>query len=248
MSKTLRHIDGLCVVIPTYNNAATVVDVVTRCQAILPHIIVVDDGSTDATGQLVAAIGNIHVVTHQKNKGKGCALLSGFRKAKELGYKAVITIDSDGQHYPEDLPLFIDAHCKAPDTIFIGARNLNQENISGKSKFANRFSNFWFKVQTGVSLADTQTGYRLYPLGSMHGLRLLTSRYESELELLVFAAWHDISISQIAINVYYPAPEERVTHFRPTYDFFRISVLNTILCLLAVIYGYPCKLICRLKR
>ena len=110
------------------------------------------------------------------------------------------------------------------------------------SNFANKFSNFWFYVQTGKALEDTQTGYRLYPLHKLYGVGLLTSRYEAELELLVFASWHGVELVSIPVNVYYPPREERVSHFRPGKDFARISVLNTVLCFLAVVYGLPLRL------
>lgn len=105
--------------------------------------------------------------------------------------------------------------------------------------FANRFSNFWFRLQTGIDLQDTQSGYRLYPLGALRGLGLITSRYEAELELLVFAAWAGTPIISVPVKVYYPPADERVSHFRPVYDFVRISILNTVLCVLALVYGYP---------
>ena len=92
-------------------------------------------------------------------------------------------------------------------------------------------------------LKDTQTGYRLYPLRKLHGLSLLTSRYEAELELLVFSSWHGVDIISEEVSVYYPPREERVSHFRPVADFTRISVLNTILCVLAIVYALPLKIL-----
>lgn len=102
--------------------------------------------------------------------------------------------------------------------------------MPGTNTFANKFSNFWFAVQTGIRLPDTQTGMRIYPLQRLHGLSLLTSRYEAELELLVFAAWSNEKIIPVPVRVYYPSAEERISHFRPAYDFTRISILNTFLC------------------
>jgi hypothetical protein len=114
------------------------------------------------------------------------------------------------------------------------------------NSFANRFSNFWFALQTLRRLPDTQTGFRVYPLEDLPPLWILTSRYEAELTLLVFSAWKGISLVPVPVQVSYP--EDRVTHFRPFWDFFRISVLNTVLCLLALIYGYPRMLLTRLFR
>lgn len=130
-----------------------------------------------------------------------------------------------------------------PGALVVGERDLTNVDINGKSSFANKFSNFWFHVQTGRRLNDTQTGYRAYPLDRLHGLGLLTSRYEAELELLVFSAWGGVPIVQIPIRVYYPPQSERVSHFRPVPDFTRISILNTLLCGGAILYGVPSRIV-----
>jgi glycosyltransferase involved in cell wall biosynthesis len=239
----------ICVVMPTYNNAGTLRDVVERILKFHNDVIVVNDGCTDTSADILASFGEqIRVVDYGKNRGKGYALKKGFEKAKELEFDYAITIDSDGQHFPEDIPLFINALEQHPDALIVGSRNLNEANMPGKNTFANKFSNFWFKIQTGVKLPDTQTGFRLYPLKNLPNLKLLTSRYEAELELLVGAAWRGVDIIPIKINVFYPKAEERVSHFRPFWDFFRISVLNTFLCILAVVYGLPSRLIRRARR
>lgn len=176
---------------------------------------------------------------YEQNRGKGYALKCGFRKALSMGFRNAITIDSDGQHFPEDIPILVDAYREHPGALVIGVRNLSQDNMPGSNTFANKFSNFWFCVQTLVKLKDTQSGYRLYPVSRIKTSWIFTSRYEAELELLVFAAWHGIDIRQVDVRVYYPSPEERVTHFRPGYDFFRISILNTMLCMGALFYYLP---------
>ena len=238
LKSTLRN-HGVCVVIPTYNNAGTVGDVVSETLRYCNDVIVVNDGSTDSTSEILKDIGGIDVVEYKKNAGKGTALKRGFKRAKHRGFKTVITLDSDGQHKPSDIPLFAKAIVEHPGAIIIGERDLSRVDINSGSSFANKFSNFWFRVQTGIDLHDTQTGYRAYPLKSLHGLSLLTSRYEAELELIVFAAWRGVEIVPIPIDVYYPPREERVSHFRPAKDFTRISVLNTLLCAGAVAYGLP---------
>ena len=197
-------------VIPTYNNAATLSGVVQGVAEYTPNIIVVNDGSTDDTAQLLAThFSELCVVTH-RNRGKGAALLSAFKKAQDMGYTHAITIDADGQHAPTDLPLFFKAIRQAPNAIVVGNRfdagkfsETNNRNMNGQSKFANRFSNFWFALQTGRRLPDTQTGFRAYPLRLLRWLPLVTSRYESELALLVFAAWHNVRTVTIPINVHY---------------------------------------------
>ena len=239
-TKMLLHERGICVVIPTYNNAGTIADVVRRTLAQCQDVIVVCDGCTDDTPDILRSIDGITIVAYNKNEGKGAALKRGFQKAIRMGFAYAITMDADGQHFPEDIPHLLRAGQQHPGALIVGQRQgLDKAERSKGSKFANAFSNFWFAVQTGHYLRDTQTGFRLYPLKKLHGLSLLTSRYEAELELLVFAAWHGVQIVSTPVGVYYPPKEERVSHFRPIRDFSRIFVLNTVLCLLAVVYGLP---------
>ena len=235
----------VCTVMPTYNNGGTLRDIVERVLAYCADVIVVNDGCTDNSAEILASFGDrIIVVDYGKNRGKGYALKQGFKKAKALGFDYALTIDSDGQHFPEDIPLFVEALEQHPGTLIVGSRNLNQENMPGGNTFANKFSNFWFKIQTGINLPDTQTGYRIYPLQKLS--HIFSARYEAELSLLVFSAWRGTDLVPIKVNVSYP--EDRVTHFRPFWDFFRISVLNTILCIVAIVYGWPSRLIHKLLR
>lgn len=228
----------LCIIIPTYNNAGTIRQVVVDACRICANVIVVNDGSTDDTSEILTTLpSTTTVVSYAKNKGKGHALVEGFRKAKELGFTHAVTMDADGQHFADDIPLLVKAMKKNPDAIIVGSRNLTEENMPPQNTFANRFSNFWFRLQTGIDLPDTQSGFRLYPLASLKGLSLITSRYEAELELMVFAAWAGVSVLSVPVRVYYPPAEERVSHFRPVYDFFRISVLNTVLCIGALLHA-----------
>ena len=212
--KTLRE-RGICVVIPTYDNAGTIADVVRQTLLQCDDVIVVDDGSRDGTADILNSIEDITVVTLPKNAGKGSALKAGFREARKRGFSYAITLDGDGQHYPTDIATMLRANQANPGALIVGSRRLEGVERSKGSNFANRFSNFWFWVQTGRRLPDTQTGYRLYPLKKLWGLGLLTSRYEAELELLVFASWHGVELVPVEIDVYYPPREERVSHFRP---------------------------------
>jgi len=235
---------GICVIIPTYNNAGTIIDVIRSVSEHCDDILVVCDGPTDGTEELVRqCVTPVHVIAYQPNKGKGTALVTGFREALKLGFRYAITLDSDGQHYADDIPAFVQTIAEHPDALLIGSRGLKHDNMPQKNTFANKFSNFWFTVQTGKKLPDTQTGYRLYPLRKMGKMRLITSRYEAELEMLVRSAWRNISIIPIPIKVYYPPQEERVSFFRPGKDFTRISILNTFFCFAAILYGYPSMLI-----
>ena len=229
----------ICVVVPTYNNQKTLSDVLNDILQYTTAVIVVNDGSTDDTDLILERYsGRIEVVSYMPNHGKGYALKLGFKRAEELNYKNAITIDSDGQHFASEIKHFVDYSTEYPGAILIGQRTTEGE-MPAKNTFANKFSNFWFTVQTARRLRDTQNGFRLYPLSVMKGMRPLTSRYEAELEMLVRAAWRGIRIIPVATRIYYHPESERVTHFRPGKDFLRISLLNTFLTLLAIFYGYP---------
>lgn len=237
------HERGICVIIPTYNNEGTIADVIDRTLLFCQDVIVVNDGCTDTSAAYLPSRHDIILVDNTSNRGKGYALKDGFLKAISLGFTYAITMDADGQHYPEDIPLFLEANRRNPRAIIMGQRNLNGVRRNAASRFANSFSNFWFALQTLHPLADTQTGYRLYPLKRLWGINLLTSRYEAELELIVLASWHGVDIVSQKVNVFYPSPEQRVSHFRPALDFTRISILNTILCVLAIVYALPLALL-----
>ena len=229
------------VVMPTYNNAGTIAQVISDVKNYADDVIVVNDGSTDNTASILASIEGIKIIDYPKNKGKGYALKLGLAKAYEWGYRYAITIDSDGQHYADDIPVFIEKIEEKPDSLLIGARNLTADNMPSKNTFANKFSNFWYKVETGEKLSDTQSGFRLYPLEKLQKIHLITRRYEFEVEIIVRAAWRGVNVENVPIKVYYPPVEERVSHFRPMKDFTRISILNTVLVFYAFLFYYPWK-------
>jgi glycosyltransferase involved in cell wall biosynthesis len=232
-----------CVIIPTYNNAATLATVIADVALYSDHIIVVNDGSTDDTVAIVQQFPEVQFISYAPNVGKGWALRKAFRHAIEKGYQYAISIDSDGQHFAKDLPAFINKLEEEPNAIIIGARNMGQASVPGGSSFGNRFSNFWFKFETGITSPDTQSGYRLYPLEPLKKMRFITRKYEFEIEVLVRLAWKGIKVISVPVTVYYAPKEERISHFRPYKDFFRISVLNTILVLISLLYIKPRDLI-----
>lgn len=238
----------VCAVIPTYQNAKTLLKVVADVHRVVDTVFVVDDGSNDGTAALLdKATDNERpekVLTHPKNCGKGAALKTGLTYARQQGFRYAVTLDADGQHRADDIPALLKAVEEEPDALAIGSRGLQHENMPAKSTFANRFSNFWFALQTLQRLPDTQSGLRVYPLQRLHGLRWMSARYEAELTLLVFSAWAGVKLLPVPVSVYYPPRDQRVTHFRPGRDFTRISVLNTLLCFLMVVYGWP-RIFCR---
>lgn len=230
---------GCAVVIPTYNNDRTLGGVIAGVRRYCADIFVVNDGSTDRTAEVLASTEGIRTIAYARNRGKGYALRCGLRAAREAGFRYALTIDSDGQHYPDDIARFIERIERRPDTLLIGARNLTADNMPARNTFANRFSNFWYLVETGRRLEDTQSGFRLYPLRRLGRLRSLCSRYEFEVEVIVRAAWRGVEVENIPVRVYYAPDGERVSHFRPLRDFTRISLLNSVLVLEALLFYYP---------
>ena len=251
-------------IIPTYNNAGTLPAVLADALRWCPTVFVVNDGCTDNTAQLLAnPPQGVEVITYPdgRNRGKGHALITGLRHLCTLGYAYALTMDADGQHFADDIPNLLEPivgsdykpgtllNPNIPSDVFvIGARNIQAEGMPSKNTFANKFSNFWFKVETLITMSDTQSGFRLYPLRCIEGMRFFTPRYEFEVEVAVRLAWKGCRVLNVPIKVIYP--EDRVSHFRPGRDFFRISVLNTVLCLIAFFWYYPVALIrwCRSGR
>lgn len=237
--RNIFKVRKVCVLIPTYNNERSLAAVLNSVLEYTDQIIVVNDGSTDSTPSVLQQFAQVNVVSYAQNKGKGHALQTGFRHAVQLGFDYAITIDSDGQHFADDLYKFLiklEAH---PAAIIIGARNMDQASVPGKSSFGNKFSNFWFWVETGLKMNDTQSGYRLYPVKLMEGTRFFTRKFEFEIEVLVMSSWRGIEITEVPVKVYYAAKEERISHFRPFKDFTRISILNTFLVTIALLYIKP---------
>jgi len=236
-----------CVIIPTYNNQKTLSKVI---DGVLQHssgndVIVVNDGSTDGTAEILSSYQNkIFVLTNSKNTGKGFSLRKGLNEAMRLGFENAITIDSDGQHFPEDIPALMAASVANPGAVLMGSRNMAQEDVPGKSSFGNKFSNFWFWLETGINLPDTQTGFRLYPLEPLKKIRLYTTKFETEIEIIVKLDWKNVKFVPVNVNVVYDHAE-RVTHFRPFADFTRISILNTYFVILTSIYYLPKRLVKR---
>lgn len=228
-----------CVLLPTYNNARMLAGVIEDILAYTHRVVVINDGSTDNTTEILKQYPQLRVITHPVNKGKGMALRTGIKETAALGYEYAIALDSDGQHYAKELPAFLEQIAVTPGALIIGARNLGVENVPVKSSFGNKFSNFWYWVNTGNKLPDTQSGYRLYPVQQLAGKHFFTRKYEFEIEVIVRASWSGIPVIFIPISVYYPPADERITHFRPFKDFTRISVLNTVLVTVAILWVKP---------
>ncbi len=229
-----------CVIIPTFNNDHALEEVIRGVLLYAQDVIVVNDGSTDRTPEILAGFPEVVVVTIPVNTGKGWALRMGFRAAIERGFRYAVTIDSDGQHFPDDLPAFLALIEKEPDSMILGARDMASDEVPGTSSFGHKFSIFWFKVETGITVLDVQTGYRLYPLHRIREIRWVVSRkYEYEVEILVRLAWRGVNVLSVPVRVYYAPPETRVSHFRKVRDFTRVSIANSILVFMALLWVRP---------
>jgi glycosyltransferase involved in cell wall biosynthesis len=229
-----------CVLIPTYNNDKTLESVVLSVMEYTSNIIVVNDGSSDKTESILERFKDkIDIVSYPINQGKGTALRRGLKKAEELGYEYAITLDSDGQHLSSEIPKLLKKVAPGEDILVIGNRDMTDQNIPPRSLFGRNFSNFWVKLETGRDLVDTQSGFRLYTVAKMNRLHYFTHKYDFELESLVRWVWNDYPVEIATIRVYYPPAAERVSHFKGFKDNFRISILNTILVIITIIYILP---------
>jgi glycosyltransferase involved in cell wall biosynthesis len=213
-------------VIPVHNNKDTVKAVAAECSRYLPRIAVVDDGSTDADIPALFADTDIPVLRHDKNRGKGCAILTGLEFVKAQAGRFMITIDADGQHYPKDIEKFIPLLQEDEPAIIIGSRRFDSENIPGSSRFGRKFANFWLYAETGVFIDDCQSGFRAYPVQALSRIKLYGSYYDFEAEVLARAAWAGLKLKTVDIDVWYPEPGLRVSSFRPFLDNFRLSCMH----------------------
>ncbi len=211
-----------CIVIPVYNNPDTIEEVVYAALKTKSTVIVVDDGSEPGVMLNIDEDENLYLIRHELNKGKGEAILTGGHKAKELGFDSFFVVDGDGQHFPHEIANFIGKDLEK--CIVIGCRRF-AENVPGSSKFGRKFSNFWIWTETGLHLDDTQSGFRSYPVAVLD-LPIEKRRYDFEIEVLVRYVWSGGCIEEVEIEVHYPKPEERVSHFDAVTDNVRLSKLH----------------------
>lgn len=214
-----------CVLIPCYNHPGTVAAVAAAaCE--FGDVILVDDGSVPP----VPALPGCEMVRLPANAGKGAALRAGFRRATELGYTHAITMDADAQHFAEDLPKFLAAAKEQPDALIVGVRDLVAAGCPGHRQRSNGVSAFWFRIETGVHLRDTQCGFRCYPLAVVNSIAVKSGRYAFELEFMVRASWLGTVIVPVPVKCVY-IDGIRNSHFRPVVDLWRITSMNILLVL-----------------
>lgn len=208
------------VVIPAFDAEATVGEVVAGVLRHTPKVVVVDDGSSDATGARARAAG-AEVLRHEKNRGKGAALKTGFSRMLDQGVSAVITLDADSQHDPADIPRFIEIFRDRRPDLIVGSRHDEFTRMTRARRVGNRFSNGALEFFTGLELPDSQSGYRLYSAAFLRDLPLRRSSYDAEMEALLHAARGRRRIERLRIRsgVVNGAP---TSNFKPWLDTYRI--------------------------
>jgi glycosyltransferase involved in cell wall biosynthesis len=210
--------------IPAFDCARTIADVVYGASRYCGHVLVVDDGSSDETAALARAAG-AEVIRHDVNRGKGAALRSGLIRLLAEGYTHAFSVDGDGQHLASEMQRMLDASRAAPGAIVLGARRIAPEQeIAPIKRFGNDFANWWVSLAAGREFRDTQTGFRIYPIAATLDLGVQAERYQFESEVLILAARRGIAIETCEVAVFYPPPGERISHYDPWLDTCRIIV------------------------
>lgn len=211
------------VVIPAYNEAATIASVVDEVRQHASSIIVVDDGSVDGTAEALAGL-PVQVIRNETNLGKAASLWRGARAAIEQGAEAIVTLDGDGQHPPRHIPRLVAAASRYPESIIVAARLDQREEAPALRRFANAFADFWISWAAGQKMVDTQSGFRLYPA---HAFGLVSpgpdrrTGFVLESEILIEAAHAGIRTLQMPIETLYPE-DRRASHYRPLEDTWAI--------------------------
>jgi glycosyltransferase involved in cell wall biosynthesis len=216
-----RAAPRIAAIVPALDCAATIADVVRGVRTHVGDVLVVDDGSSDATGSLARAAG-AEVLRHDERRGKGSALQSGLAWARARGFTHVFTIDGDGQHLAAEMPALLAACRRHPDAIVLGERSREGHDISPMKLFGNRFANRWVEIACGRAFEDTQSGFRIYPIAATLALGGHASHYGYETEVLIRAEKSGVPVVCRPIQVYYPPAELRVSYYRPWVDTIRI--------------------------
>jgi glycosyltransferase involved in cell wall biosynthesis len=218
--------DTTFVLIPAFNEAATIRGLAERALAAVPNVIVVDDGSTDGTAARLAGL-PVTVLSNERNLGKAASLWRGLDHAMAQGAARVVTLDGDGQHNPDDIGRLLHVADLFPRHIVIGARLHDRKNFPPRRYYANQFARFWISWAAGDAIADTQSGFRVYPA---HLLSRLThadvswGRFVFESEILIAAGALGVRSVAVSIPGIYP-PCARASHFRPVVDIARIVAM-----------------------
>ena len=223
------------VVAPTYDNVRSLPHVLGQLDRLGLDVIVVNDGSRDGTDKALGAweaqatTTRRLVITHPTNRGKAAALKSGFHHAVAMGYTHAVSIDTDGQHDPRDVPRLMAASRRRPESLVLGVRDVRADGYPRLNRLGRRISNLLLRWQSGARIEDSQCGLRVYPLGLIGQLKLRWGRYGLETEVLARAAWAGVAIRQVPVRCLYRLPLGRVTHFRPWCDSCAAAVMHAML-------------------
>ncbi|MAE68135.1 MAG: hypothetical protein CMJ18_28125 [Phycisphaeraceae bacterium] len=215
------------VIAPTYNNAETLGDIVKRIHRLDLPLIVVNDGSADRTADVLEAQRSdwrpeaLHLPAHPRNRGKAAALHRGFDLAIEHGYSHAVTIDTDGQHDPEQIPSLLETARRRPEALVIGARSDRVDGTPARCLVGRRLTNRMLRLECGVAVHDSQSGMRVYPLGLIGAVPCRAQRFAFETEIIARSAWAGFEIIETPITSRYLPPEQQVSHFRPWVDTLR---------------------------
>ncbi|MCI0568645.1 MAG: glycosyltransferase family 2 protein [Acidobacteria bacterium] len=207
-------------VIPAYNASLTISAVVRKARAHLSRVYVVDDGSTDDTADRARRAG-AQVLTHSRNRGKGAALRTAFAELARTGVDAVVTLDADGQHDPDDIPRLVESFRASGADLIIGSRWQAFSEMSRPRRFGNRFSSSALAFFTGLHVPDSQSGFRLYSTPFLQSARLKGEAYELEMEAILVASSSGRKVQTIPISLLVP-DGRALSHFRPVRDTYRI--------------------------
>lgn len=207
--------------IPAYNAAQFLQPVVEGALKAIPDVVVVDDGSADGTSEVARKAG-ARVVRHEKNRGKGGALKTGFQYALEQGFDAVVTLDADGQHLPAEIPLFIEARQATGADLIIGSRSRLFTGMKRRRRLANRFSAATISWSSGSKVDDSQSGFRLYSKRLLQSVGMKSDGFAAESEIIVRAGRGGFRILMIPINLGF-IDGVHTSHYRAVKDTFRIA-------------------------
>lgn len=211
----------LAALIPCLDVADTIAGVVRGVREHVEHVLVVDDGSGDRTAEAARDAG-ADVLRHESNRGKGAALRSGLLRLRAQEFTHALSLDGDGQHLASEIPALLEEHAADPSAIVLGARIRDEQEVAGIRRFGNDFANWWVALAAGREFRDTQSGFRIYPIEATLGLEVRADHYEFESEVLILAARRGVNVRTCDVRVYYPPPDELVSHYDPWIDTIRI--------------------------
>jgi glycosyltransferase involved in cell wall biosynthesis len=224
VDKKSGHSHRFCALIPAYNLAQTISEVVRQTRKHLSEILVVDDGSQDETARLARESG-AKVLRIVNNQGKGWALRKGFKHLLEKPWEGIITLDGDLQHDPAEIPNLIREHDKSKAQIVIGSRMAETEKMPWIRYWTNRIGVYCISWAVGQPLTDTQSGFRLYGKKVIETIPLWTTRYDTETEILLKAGLLGMKITYVPIKTIYHEDDKNSSSFRAFPDTFLICMV-----------------------